>query len=60
MTPPPASPAANIALVRAGFQDFTNGDLDACVARLTPDFVINLAELPQRSEEHTSELQSPC
>lgn len=39
-------PDANIALVRAGFEDFNAGDLDACVARLTPDFVINLAELP--------------
>lgn len=37
----------SIELVRGGFEDFNAGDLDACVARLTPDFVINLAELPE-------------
>jgi steroid delta-isomerase-like uncharacterized protein len=47
VTSPPDSPAANVALLRASFQDFNDGDLDACVARLAPDFVINLAELPQ-------------
>jgi steroid delta-isomerase-like uncharacterized protein len=40
------SPDANIALVRDGFDDFSAGDLDACVARAAPDLVINLAELP--------------
>src|SRR5262245_12935652 len=44
---PLASPDANIELVRAGFEEFNAGDLDACVARLAPDFVINLAELPE-------------
>jgi steroid delta-isomerase-like uncharacterized protein len=38
---------ANLELVRASLADFTAGDLDACVARLAPDFVINLAELPE-------------
>ena len=41
------STEANIDLVRAGFEDFNAGDLDACVARVAPDFVINLAELPE-------------
>ena len=27
--------------------EFNAGDFDACVARLAPDFVINLAELPE-------------
>jgi steroid delta-isomerase-like uncharacterized protein len=47
MTPGTASLDANIELVLAGFEDFNAGDLDACVARLAPDFVINLAELPE-------------
>lgn len=38
---------ANIELVRAGFEDLNAGDLDACMARMAPDFVINLAELPE-------------
>lgn len=46
MTSQSPSPATNIELVRAGFQDFNDGDLDACVDRLAADFVINLAELP--------------
>lgn len=45
-SPIPPSAAANVALVRAGFEDFNAGDLDACVAPIAPDFVINLAELP--------------
>ena len=47
MTPQTTSPDANIGLIRASFEDFNAGDLDACVARLVPDFVINLAELPE-------------
>jgi steroid delta-isomerase-like uncharacterized protein len=47
MTPASTSPDANIELIRAGFEDFNAGDLDACVARLAPDFMINLAELPE-------------
>lgn len=38
---------ANVELVRAGFEDLNAGDLDACMARMAPDFVINLAELPE-------------
>lgn len=41
-----ASPAANVELVRAGFLAFNAGDGDECVARMAPDFIINLAELP--------------
>ena len=40
------SPAANVELVRAGFQAFNAGDTDECLARIAPDLVINLAELP--------------
>ena len=47
MTPETTSPDANIELVRAGFDDFNAGDLDACVARTAPDLVMNLAELPE-------------
>ena len=46
MTSQTTSPAANIELVRAGFQAFNAGDVDACMTRMAPDFIINLAELP--------------
>ncbi len=42
-----SSPEANVEIIRAGFDDFNAGHLDACVARATPDLVINLAELPE-------------
>jgi steroid delta-isomerase-like uncharacterized protein len=45
LTPQPTSPDENIELIRASLQEFNAGDLDACMARLAPDFVINLAEL---------------
>jgi steroid delta-isomerase-like uncharacterized protein len=38
--------AANIALVRRTLDAFNEGDLDTCVARMGPDFVMNLAGLP--------------
>jgi steroid delta-isomerase-like uncharacterized protein len=38
--------AANVALVRAALDALNNGDIDACVAFLSPDFVMNLAGLP--------------
>ena len=41
------SPAANVELVRAAAQAFNAGDTDECLARITPDFIINLAELPE-------------
>jgi steroid delta-isomerase-like uncharacterized protein len=46
MTPDITSPAANVERIRAALEDFNAGDLDACVSHLDPDFVINLAELP--------------
>jgi steroid delta-isomerase-like uncharacterized protein len=47
MTSETASPAANVELVRAGFRAFNAGDTDECMARMAPDFVINLAEMPE-------------
>jgi steroid delta-isomerase-like uncharacterized protein len=41
------SPAANVELVRAGFEVFNAGDVDECLALMTPDIIINLAELPE-------------
>lgn len=41
------TPEINVALVRAGFDDFNAGDLDACVSRAAPDLVMNLAESPE-------------
>jgi len=41
------SHAANVELVRAGFQAFNAGDTDACLARIAPDLITNLAELPE-------------
>ena len=47
MTSEITSPAANVELVRAGFQAFNAGDADECVARIAPDLITNLAELPE-------------
>ena len=47
MTAQTTSPAENAELVRAGFAAFNAGDADACVARMAPDFIINLAEVPE-------------
>ncbi|MGH3152425.1 MAG: ester cyclase [Streptosporangiaceae bacterium] len=41
------SPAANVELVRAGFEAFNAGDADECMTRMAPGFIINLAELPE-------------
>ena len=46
MTAQITSPAANVELVRAGFQAFNAGDADGCTALMAPDMIINLAELP--------------
>ena len=46
MTSQITSPAANVELVRAGFQAFNAGDADECLTCIAPDLVINLAELP--------------
>ena len=45
--PSVTSPAANVELVRAGFEAFNAGDADVCLALTTPDLVMNLAELPE-------------
>jgi steroid delta-isomerase-like uncharacterized protein len=47
MTPGSGSPEANAALVRETLAAFNAGDLDTCLARLTPDFVMHFAELPE-------------
>jgi steroid delta-isomerase-like uncharacterized protein len=41
------SPGTNIDLVRAGFQAFNAGDANECMARMAPDLIINLAEIPK-------------
>ena len=47
MTEQPATTdAANVALVRSTLDAFNQGDFDTCLARLSPDFVMNLAGLP--------------
>ena len=38
-------PAANAELVRAAARAFNTGNTDECLARIAPDFIINLAEL---------------
>jgi steroid delta-isomerase-like uncharacterized protein len=52
MTARTTSAAANVELVRAGFEAFNAGDADGCLARTAPDFVINLAELPAPQYGH--------
>jgi steroid delta-isomerase-like uncharacterized protein len=47
MTSEITSPAANVELVRAAFQALNAGDAGECLARIAPDLVINLAELPE-------------
>jgi steroid delta-isomerase-like uncharacterized protein len=42
-----ASTAANVALVRSTLDALNKGDIDTCIARMRPDFVINLAGVPQ-------------
>ena len=41
------SPAANVELVRAAARAVNAGDTDECLTRITADFIINLAELPE-------------
>lgn len=47
MTSEIASTAANVELVRAASRAFNAGNTDECLARIAPDFIINLAELPE-------------
>lgn len=44
---PQATAEANIALLRDTLEAFNIGDIETCMTRLAPDFVINLAELPE-------------
>ncbi len=48
MTTQETTAAANIALVRSSLDAFNEGDIDTCVALLSPDFVMNVAGLPRR------------
>jgi steroid delta-isomerase-like uncharacterized protein len=47
MTPQTTSPAANIELMRASLQAFNANAIDECLTYMAPDFIINLAELPE-------------
>jgi steroid delta-isomerase-like uncharacterized protein len=47
MTSETTSPATNLELVRASFEAFNAGDLGGCLAFLSQDLVMNLAELPE-------------
>jgi steroid delta-isomerase-like uncharacterized protein len=47
MTSETTSTAANVELVRAASRAFNAGDADECLARIAPNFIINLAELPE-------------
>jgi steroid delta-isomerase-like uncharacterized protein len=44
--------AANMELVRAGLEAFNAGDADRCMSLMAPDFIINLAELPEPQHGH--------
>jgi steroid delta-isomerase-like uncharacterized protein len=46
------SPAANVELVRAGFQAFNGGDAEECLAFAATGLIINLAELPEPQYGH--------
>ena len=47
MTSQSTPPAANAELVRAAARAFNTGNTDECLARIAPDLIINLAELPE-------------
>jgi steroid delta-isomerase-like uncharacterized protein len=47
MTSQTTTPAANVELVRSGFDMFNTGDAEECLAYIAPDLIINLAELPE-------------
>ena len=52
MTTQRSTTDANIALVRSTLDAFNEGDFDTCLARLSPDFVMNLAGLsPMRGPD---------
>ena len=58
MTSQTTSPEANVELVRAGFEAFNAGDVGECMAHMAPDFIINLAELPE--PQHGREIGAPA
>ena len=47
MTSEITAPVPNIELIRAAFEAFNSGDADACAAFITPDLIMNLAEMPE-------------
>ncbi len=47
MTSQTTSPTANAELVRAVCRAFNAHNADECLAHIAPDFIINLAELPE-------------
>jgi steroid delta-isomerase-like uncharacterized protein len=47
MTTEIAAVAANVELIRAGFEAFNAGDADGCMAIAAPDLIMNLAEMPE-------------
>jgi steroid delta-isomerase-like uncharacterized protein len=47
MTSHSTSPAANIELIRTGFEAFNTGTTDQFLTNVHPDLIINLAELPE-------------
>jgi predicted ester cyclase len=47
MPEPADQVAANIELMRSATDDFNTHNLRACASRISPDFIIHLAELPE-------------
>jgi steroid delta-isomerase-like uncharacterized protein len=47
MTDQPTRQGTNVALIREVFAAFNANDLQTCISRLAPDFVMNMAGLPQ-------------
>lgn len=47
MTSQSTPPAMNAELVRAGLRALNAHNVDECLALIAPDFIINLAELPE-------------
>jgi len=52
MTSPSTSPTGNAELVRRACRAFNAHDADECLAHIAPDFIINLAELPEPMRGH--------
>ena len=54
MTSQITTSADGASLVRAGLHALNAGDADACLALMAPDFIINLAELPEPRRGHAA------